>query len=127
MKRFLVFVGYGIGGIVIAMALSLGAFALAGRQLGEPATPVAPALELSTSTPSARPSPSWEPSFEPTHTASPKPGPTHTQPPPTQPSPTGGGGYSPVPATSSPTGATPSSDPIDDGHPEDDGHAGDDD
>ena len=49
MKRFVVMLGYGLGGIIVALRLSLGAFALAGRQIGEPATPVQPAFSLSAS------------------------------------------------------------------------------
>ena len=97
MKRFLTIVGYGLGGILLALALSLGAFALAGRQLGGPASPVEPALNLTDS-----PTPSWEPSFEPTQTHTPKPKPkpdpkpdaTHTQSAP--------------PSASTPTAAAPS-------------------
>jgi hypothetical protein len=69
MKRSLVVLGYGLGGILVALALSWGAFALAGRQIGEPATPVEPAFSLSES-----PTPSGEPSSEPTESHSHEPG-----------------------------------------------------
>lgn len=37
MKRLLTMIGLGMGGLALAISLSLGAFALAGRSLGEPA------------------------------------------------------------------------------------------
>jgi hypothetical protein len=107
MKRLLVIVGYGLGGILLALALSLGAFALAGRQLGGPTEPVAPAVNLSDS-----PTPSWEPSFEPTQTRSPKPDSSPTQAPPVQtPAPSEGGSGS-----SSPGGESGETNSGDDGH-----------
>jgi len=110
MKRLIVIVGYGLGGILLALALSLGAFALAGRQLGGPAEPVAPAVNLSDS-----PTPSWEPTFEPTQTRSPKPEPSPTLAPPVQTSaPPGGGSGSPSPGGGS--GGTSSGGDGHDGH-----------
>jgi len=99
MKRFLTIVGYGLGGILVALALSLGAFALAGRQLGGPASPVEPALNLSDS-----PTPSWEPSFEPTQTHTPKPKPK----PKPDPKPDATHTQSAPPSASTPTAAAPS-------------------
>jgi hypothetical protein len=72
MKRSLVMLGYGLGGIAVALVLSLGAFALAGRQIGEPATPVRPAFSLSASP---------FPSAEPTQTRSPEASPAETETP----------------------------------------------
>jgi hypothetical protein len=73
MKRSLVMLGYGLGGILVALLLSLGAFALAGRQIGDPATPVRPAFSLSESpTPSEEPTPTHSP--EPTETPTSSPG-----------------------------------------------------
>ena len=40
MKHILTVVALGLGGLALAVALSLGAFALAGHPLGEPATAV---------------------------------------------------------------------------------------
>jgi hypothetical protein len=42
MKRWLLVVGYGMAELVLAAAMSLGAFALAGRQIGGPAPQVQP-------------------------------------------------------------------------------------
>jgi hypothetical protein len=40
MRRVLTVIGLGVGGLALAISLSLGAFALAGRSLGQPATAV---------------------------------------------------------------------------------------
>jgi hypothetical protein len=72
MKRFVVMLGYGLGGIIVALGLSLGAFALAGRQIGEPATPVQPAFSVSAS---------QAPSEAPTQTRSSEPTETPTSSP----------------------------------------------
>lgn len=40
MRRALTVIGLGMAGLALAISLSLGAFALAGRSLGEPATAV---------------------------------------------------------------------------------------
>jgi hypothetical protein len=48
MKRMLGVVALGAAGLVLAVALSMGAFALAGRAVGEPAT----AIQISTPAPS---------------------------------------------------------------------------
>jgi len=40
MRRALTVIGLGMGGLGLAISLSLGAFALAGRSLGQPATAV---------------------------------------------------------------------------------------
>jgi outer membrane biosynthesis protein TonB len=114
MKRFLTIVGYGLGGILVALALSLGAFALASRRLGGPTSPVEPAVNMTES-----PTPSWEPSFEPTATNSPKP---HPEPDPTHsqsaPAPT------PAPTASAPS--SPSGGSSSDGDPSGEGDGGDD-
>jgi len=39
-KRFLIGAGYGVIGLVIAVGLTMGAYALAGRDLSQPARPV---------------------------------------------------------------------------------------
>lgn len=39
MKRVLTVLGYGLAGLVVALALTLGAFALAGQEISEPAGP----------------------------------------------------------------------------------------
>jgi hypothetical protein len=87
MKRSLVIVGYGLGGVLVAMLLSWGAFALAGRQIGEPATPVRPAFSLS-----ASPTATEAPSTEPDDTLSPGPEPSDTMSPSQNGSPSSDGG-----------------------------------
>ena len=122
MKRFLTIVGYGLGGILVALALSLGAFTLASRRLGGPASPVEPMVNLTDS-----PTPSWEPTFQPTATKppnppkpKPEPDPTHTQ---SAPAPTSASAASPP---SSPSGGSSSDgDPSGEGDGSDD-HPGDD-
>lgn len=39
MKRLLTVLAYGVAGLVVALALTLGAFALAGQEIAEPAGP----------------------------------------------------------------------------------------
>ena len=83
-RRALGIAGLGIAGIVLAIALSLGTFALAGRAVGEPAT----AVHITTSAPHT---PSGE--------RSPSPAATHTHPPKTPATPiVHGSGSSPEPA-----------------------------
>jgi hypothetical protein len=73
MKRPLIILGYGLGGILVALVLSWGAFALAGREIGEPATPVQPAFSLS-----ASPTPFEDPSGSSIETHAPEPNETPT-------------------------------------------------
>ncbi len=62
MKRWILIVSYGLGGLVLAALMSLGAFALAGRQIGGPAPQVQHSVgdDIATSslTPVTKPSPS---------------------------------------------------------------------
>lgn len=59
MKRTLTIIGLGVAGIVLAVALSVGAFALVGDPLSEPATtiqvPTSPTEDRATPTPTDRP------------------------------------------------------------------------
>ena len=71
MKRLLVSMGYGLGGLTLAAGLSLGTFALAGHQIAQPAQLVRPIL----------PSPSASITGQPTgsstkHPSTPKPAPS---------------------------------------------------
>ncbi len=68
MKRFLIALAYGLGGLLVALVLSLGAFALAGREISQPATPVEPAFSLS-----ASPKPAGSPTDDPPETPPSKP------------------------------------------------------
>lgn len=58
MKRTLTIIGLGVAGIVLAVALSVGAFALVGDPLSEPATtiqvPTSPTEDRATPTPTDR-------------------------------------------------------------------------
>lgn len=82
MRRALGIVGLGLAGIVLAVALSLGAFAIAGSAVGEPAT----AVHISTPLP-----------HSPTDDRS-SPVRAHTPSAPASPSDNHGGGSSPEPA-----------------------------
>ncbi len=65
MKRVLAIVGFGAVGILVAVALSLGAFALAGKDISQPASTV----DVGASTPTPRPERSESP--KPEHTEKP--------------------------------------------------------
>jgi hypothetical protein len=65
MRRWLAVVGFGIAGILVAIALSLGAFALAGKDIGEPASTVN--IVASTPTPERSGSPKPEQTEQPGH------------------------------------------------------------
>lgn len=56
MRRLLVTLAYGFAGIVLALALSLGAFALAGRDISDPAEPLG-SLTPALAPPTARETP----------------------------------------------------------------------
>ncbi len=71
MRRALAVVGYGLAGLAVAIGLALGAFALAGQEISEPAAPpvFTPAPTAVPSPADDRPSPSKEsetpsPSFD---------------------------------------------------------------
>jgi hypothetical protein len=100
MKGVLKIVAFGLGGLALALALSLGAIAIAGRSLGEP------------------PRPLQVPSTDQAHLTS--PGAIRT------PKPSGGddhGGQSPS-ASSDDHGQSPSASPSDDGGIDDSGGSG---
>ncbi len=52
MKRWLASLSYGIGGLVVAVGLSLGTFALAGHQIGAVAGPLQPVIMNPSTAPS---------------------------------------------------------------------------
>jgi hypothetical protein len=56
MKKTLRIVGYGIAGLIIAVGLTVGAFAIAGADISQPASPVGPSA--TPATPSLSPTPS---------------------------------------------------------------------
>ena len=56
MKRALVVVGYGIAGLAVAVGLTVGAFAIAGAEISQPASQVN--ITLTTASPSLSPTPS---------------------------------------------------------------------
>ena len=66
MRRIAIVAAWGLAGLVVALGLTVGAFAVAGQDIGEPATP--PGLSLgspapeATDSPSSGPSPSNDPS-----------------------------------------------------------------
>lgn len=63
MRRLLVTLAYGFAGIVLALTLSLGAFALAGREISDPAEPLA-SLTPALAPPSPRETPDGDRSAE---------------------------------------------------------------
>ena len=81
MRRGLKAIGLGVVGLALAVSLSLGAFALAGRPLGEPAT----AVRISRPTTSdhgehERPSASLAPDLQTGGTSTPSPHEPHGEP-----------------------------------------------
>ena len=67
MKRWVLAAVYGLGGLVLAVALSVGAYRLAGQRLGSPTHPVRPlgTVVNSPSSSSETPDASWAPSWSP--------------------------------------------------------------
>ena len=114
-------------GVVLAVALSLGAFALAGGSIGEPAKPVpVDTTESEHQTPSERPTPTETERPEPTKTESPEPGetsetsePTRTATQTQEPTETHTSEPGEDPSSESPT-ATPTSDDSGSGDPDHD-------
>lgn len=78
MKSALKLVVLGVGGLALAVALSLGAFALAGHSLSEPGTAVQIPAAAGTKTPGPEKSHSADHTSGPTRTSAPTPTETET-------------------------------------------------
>lgn len=64
-RKLLSAIAWGVAGLVVALALTAGAFALAGQEIGTPATPIIPSVSEPTSTPERTHSPKAERSDDP--------------------------------------------------------------
>ncbi len=100
MKHALRIIGYGIGGLAVAAALSLGAFALAGSDISEPIQPLG--LPAATAAPHDRKPPVDTESPKPNRFNSPESGPTQSDD-----GATGSGSPASSPSVSSGSGSTP--------------------
>ena len=118
MKHALRMIGYGIGGLAVAAALSLGAFALAGNDISEPVQ--APGLPAATVAPHDRKPPADAESPKPSDHGSPNASPTLSD----DHGGTGSGGSTPSPSENSGSGSTPTGTPSGSGGEHDDSRPG---